>query len=148
MKLGFSGTRQGMTEEQMAIVRSLLMLLDRDDTVRHGDCLGADFEFHAMAVSRGVLKIIVHPPALSSHRAFVSPAQVSQMLDPKPYLERNRAIVDGSRVLLATPSTEVEQKRGGTWSTIRYAKKIRVPTIVVYPSGKVSTTGGWFEQLR
>lgn len=148
MKLGFSGTRQGLTEEQMAMMRSLLMILDRDDTVAHGDCVGADLEFHRMAVNRGVLKIVVHPPVMSTYRAFVPPAQVHRMMEPRPYLERNKAIVDESRVLVAAPGSEVMHSRGGTWSTVRYARKIKVPTIVVPPSGKVSTTGGWFEQLR
>lgn len=148
MILGFSGTRQGMTTDQMAVVRSLVMILDKDDTVRHGDCVGADLEFHKMAVSRGVVRIIVHPPIVSTHRAFVPPSQVYNTLDPAPYLDRNKAIVDGSRVLLAAPGSEEEQPRGGTWSTVRYARKIRVPTIVVSPMGRVTTTGGWFEQLR
>lgn len=51
------------------------------------------------------------------------------------YLVRDHAMVDmvaEDGVLLAFPRTPVEQRRGsGTWATIRYARKVGVPVIMV-----------------
>ena len=41
----------------------------------------------------------------------------------KPYLERNRNIVDNTTMLVAFPNNNKELLKSGTWSTIRYAKK-------------------------
>jgi len=41
---------------------------------------------------------------------------------PTPYLSRNRAIVDETEMLIATPAEFTEQQRSGTWSTVRYAR--------------------------
>jgi predicted Rossmann fold nucleotide-binding protein DprA/Smf involved in DNA uptake len=61
---------------------------------------------------------------------------------PRPYLVRNRDIVDVCNLLLATPGGTVEQLRSGTWATIRYARRIGRPVWIVFPNGEVRKEGG------
>ena len=52
-----------------------------------------------------------------------------------PPLVRNHKIVGAVHLLIATPKTDKEELRSGTWATIRYAKKVRLSTCIVYPDG-------------
>jgi hypothetical protein len=95
---------------------------------RHGDCVGADAQAHAMAKADG-FRVVIHPPSDDSKRAF---CQGDAVLAPPPYLVRNRRIVDASGVLVATPQGD-EELRSGTWSTVRYARKIRRAIKIIAP---------------
>ena len=58
--------------------------------------------------------------------------------DPKYHALRDRQIVDWSRVVVACPKCDREQRRGsGTWATVRYARKENKPIYIVYPDGRV-----------
>lgn len=91
----------------------------------HGDCVGADEESHILVSDvLGRDKIYVHPPEDDKKRAFMKSPHVARV---RPYIERNRVIVDSTDVLVAAPKTTTEPKslRGqGTWSTIVYARKL------------------------
>ena len=134
--LGFTGTRNGMTDAQRESVRVLLRTIC-PKRARHGDCVGADAEFHSMIVFQSAFRceIIVHPCTFASLRAYV--AGYDQILHTLPPLERNRAIVDSCDQLFATPASSEEQKKGGTWYTIRYAKQVGKPVTIVWPNGVV-----------
>ena len=127
--VGFTGTRQGMTSAQAEVVATLL----KAGVLHHGDCVGADAQAHAIARENG-LGVVIHPPTSTSLRAFCK-GDLSWPL--KPYLQRNRDIVDSTQELVATPAGPEEQ-RSGTWSTIRYARKRGKPVTVVYPDGVVT----------
>lgn len=105
--------------------------------LHHGDCIGADYEAHALArslVGEGI-HIVIHPPRVEKNRAFCEGDEIRK---PKTYLERNRDIVDASDILLAAPKgSEHEYFRSGTWHTVRYALTVRVPTLVIYPDGSL-----------
>ena len=90
----------------------------------HGDCLGADAAAHANAVALG-FRIILHPPTANAARAFSkAPGAEMTTYPPLPYLERNKAIVDGTDLLIAMPKdARREEVRSGTWATVRYARK-------------------------
>jgi hypothetical protein len=45
MKVGFTGTRKGMTPQQRVAFAELVITL-RPTQAHHGDCVGADAEFH------------------------------------------------------------------------------------------------------
>lgn len=116
--LGFTGTQHGMTAQQQEQVERLLREL-RPECEHHGDCIGADAQFHALV--RQVLPdchIVIHPPRVETKRAFCDGDETKA---PRAYLTRNRAIVRASQTLLATPHERQEQLRSGTWSTIRFA---------------------------
>lgn len=84
----------------------------------HGDCLGADAQAHGVARELGFW-IVVHPPEEPRGRAF---CDGDVILPEKPFLVRNRDIVDASHLVLAAPKTAEEVLRSGTWATIRYAR--------------------------
>lgn len=136
---GFTGTRTGMTEAQKEQVRRML---EKADVLKHGDCLGSDAEAHEIMLSQALdLKqpnpkfIEIHPPTNPKLRAGCEGA--NQVFAPKPYKERNRDIVDGCRVLIATPKGRNEEQYSGTWSTVRYAVSIGRPVRIIYPDGEV-----------
>jgi predicted Rossmann fold nucleotide-binding protein DprA/Smf involved in DNA uptake len=61
-----------------------------------------------------------------------------EVAEPDEYLKRNRAIVDGSEILVATPKEEDgEALRSGTWATVRYARKMGRVIYIVRPSGVI-----------
>lgn len=116
LQIGFTGTQHGMGPTQL---RALATLLDgvTGATVHHGDCVGADA-----------------PPIIEDKRAHCA---CDVLLIPAPYLVRNRAIVDATEVLVATPKGIYEQQRSGTWSTVRYARELGRPLLIVYPNGAI-----------
>ncbi|MHA1286395.1 MAG: hypothetical protein ACTSPB_03210 [Candidatus Thorarchaeota archaeon] len=132
--VGFTGTRKGMTPEQKDTVQMVLSKWLVDE-VHHGDCIGADEDFHRISECMGY-KIIIHPPKNSRYRAYCGgPFRPTHVLPEKDYLDRNRDIVDASDVLIATPNSYRERIRSGTWYTIRYAGRRGKRVIIVYPSG-------------
>jgi len=128
MTIGFTGTRRGMTDYQKASVHQFLRN-KKPHTVHHGDCAGADEQFHDIARSLGI-RIEVHPPKDDSWAAY---CQGDLQHAPRPYLQRNRDIVDASDMLLACPKTGKEQLRSGTWATVRYAEGKGIPVRAVGP---------------
>ena len=134
MIIGFTGTKKGMTKYQKDKVRSTLeecYEISGTNIFHHGDCIGADAEAHDIAADIGYY-IVIHPPKDPKARAFKTAFQYQMML-PKPYLDRNRDIVDSCQLLIATPDGP-EVLRSGTWSTIRYANKVRTCRIVIHLS--------------
>lgn len=136
--VGFTGTRFGMTKEQKVRMSSLV---PRADFYHHGDCVGADADFHNIV--RYLChdfnhdgQIVGHLPVDTTHRAFCT---FDETRDPLPHMKRNKAIVTESDVMLACPSTMEEQQFGGTWATIRMARKAKKPLTIVYPDGSVGT---------
>ena len=132
MSLGFTGTQVGLTGPQRNTLKYILnSFYEKEFKIRHGDCIGADEEANNLAREIG-FKTIAHPPINSVKRAFCS---VDQELPAKEYLERNHDIVNYSRVLIACPKEAQEVLRSGTWATIRYARKQKKETIIIYFNG-------------
>ena len=133
MIIGFTGTQDGMTSEQHIAVIDIVRQVSPNG-VHHGDCVGADEEFHRIAQSLRV-PIVIHPPDNPVKRAWCEGGLVK---DRKPYLERNHDIVDSVDLLIAAPRTSEEQLRSGTWSTVRYARKIGKSIVIITPNGTVT----------
>jgi hypothetical protein len=133
--IGFTGTREGMGRAQFQQLKKVL-LLHAPIEVHHGDCIGSDAQFHDLCRSLfGVtVNIVVHPPNNSKYRAFMAGDTI---LDPLPYLKRDRNIVDKVQLLIATPRQAMEVKRSGTWATVRYAKKCKKEVVIITPRGHV-----------
>ena len=133
MKIGFTGTRKGLTEIQKLRLKFYLFEHSSEIVeVHHGDCNGADAEFHKLCEELR-LKIIIHPPTNPSNRAF---CKSDHILPENEYLTRNRHIVDSCDVLLATPKGLSEELRSGTWHAIRYALG-KKPVHVFYNNGNI-----------
>jgi hypothetical protein len=84
VRIGFTGTRTGMSVDQYETVRSLLMLAasDADVELHHGDCVGADEDVHELCLTLGV-PVVIHPPRDGRLRAFCHGA--IRMEPRKPY---------------------------------------------------------------
>lgn len=154
MIVGYTGPRSGLTPPQRLALGEVLATLS--GTMHNGAALGADraaaelwgrgpwhreiefFPCHAEQQRWAVLF------ARSHARVTVHPI--------RPPLVRNREnLVDPCDLLVATPAGP-ETPRGGTWSTIRYARRPEVgkPVVLVWPDGRVewercSLETGWCE---
>ncbi len=131
--LGFTGTRYGMTEDQRLAVRRLVAL-HLTTSAHHGDCIGADAQFHALCRELPTSFVVVHPPLNEQYRAFCAG---DEHRAPLPYMRRNARIVAESDVMIAAPFEAEEQERGGTWRTVGLARKAGRPLFIVWPSGAV-----------
>ena len=134
MIVGFTGTRKGMTNSQKLVVRTFFSDNDVEEG-DHGDCIGGDEDFHEICQHYGV-PVVLHPPDDPRLRAY---CQGAVRVEPeRPYLVRNRIIVDKSGILLAAPKEmdEPPPARGqGTWSTVRYARRSGAAFRIVWPEG-------------
>jgi hypothetical protein len=142
-RLGFTGTQLGMSEHQAREFAALVLRLQPTE-FHHGDCIGADAEAHDIVrrISPAT-HIVVHPPINPDKRAFrvatssraARPGDV--VLQPKEYLERNHAIVDATDLLVAAPRADEEELRRGTWTTVRYARKLGRAVFLLPRQGSV-----------
>jgi hypothetical protein len=122
--LGYTGTRLGMSASQMErTFRILLATMPR--YVTHGGCVGGDDQFDEMAAALGIPRVV--RPAATGSRAI--PGSVLRargwvvILQPREPLLRNREIVAASKLMIGAPATAVEERRSGTWYTIRWTRK-------------------------
>lgn len=129
MNLGFTGTRKGMSGQQVRQLRELLEWWERawlrgidDDsedetprlTFRHGDARGADKQANRVV------------------EAFAASFQIVRHPNKGNPLARNIPIVDGSDIMVAAPFTDVEELRGsGTWHAVRYARRVGKTVIML-----------------
>jgi len=134
MKVGITGTREGMTLKQLVSLERMLEEMGPPEQLHHGDCVGVDAEAHETAETLGVRDIIIHPPDVLTYRAFCK----SGFIRPeRPYLKRNREMVKEIDVLIAIPKRDGETRRSGTWATVTYARKSGVPVKIIFPNGTV-----------
>lgn len=136
MKIGFTGTRNGMTRQQIEAFGTLLSAIPFDE-FHHGDCIGADNEAANLVFGlRGACcKTVVHPPVDEKLRAFNK--LYVEMREPKTHFARNRDIVNECDVLIVCPLQSERQERGGTWYTHDYAIKRGKKVIVIRPDGTI-----------
>lgn len=132
MKVGVTGTREGATDDQLVAVYEFLKTVELPAEFHHGDCSGVDVEIALMARELGFW-IVCHPPVKDETRGFFGGDVVHEQ---KGYLERDRAIVDNTDVLIVVPLQTEWQPKGGTWYTHDYAVKQQKPVKVFYPKGK------------
>lgn len=136
--LGFTGTRHGMTQLQKATLLNSLEII-RPTDFHHGDCRGADEEAAYIVLQwNSNVRIHSHPSDIDKSRAYV-PSHMEY--PPKPALKRNRDIVDWSEKLIAAPRGYREERRSGTWATIRYGIRKLGSAAVIWPDGVASIIG-------
>lgn len=148
-KIGFTGTSRGMNAQQKEQLRGHLAALFRnmieEDSERliefhHGDCIGADDEAATIACEIG-FHVIAHPgypkgkETDTTFRAF-NPHS-GQILEAKEFIKRDHDIVDVSEYLIAAPHSDSELVRSGTWTTVRYARKVGRTIGFVYPNRRM-----------
>lgn len=136
--LGFTGTQRGLTSAQWDKVYAIVLkALPKE--IHHGDCVGADAQFHELA-RPFTGQVVIHPPINNAKRAFChrfpNPSKTPiDVLAVKPYLERNHDIVDEVEGMIACPGEAGEVLRSGTWATIRYAVKTGKKCAIIFPGG-------------
>lgn len=127
MKIGFTGTRKGMSALQLKEVEEWLhnAAADFHLSVHHGICIGADVEFHSIVRKLFGPWPIIHgwPSTLSGMTGEWAANNCDKLHEPMAPLLRNLKIVESVDILLAAPFEMEEQRRGGTWSTIRAVKR-------------------------
>lgn len=129
---GFTGTRAGMRPFQFGMVRRVLSE-GQPLVFLHGGAVGSDFEAHGIWRELCPDTLANVWPAdekralqfLKSPRVKIEPVM--------PPLDRNVEIVKRSDMMIATPHSEKEEIRAGTWHTIRQALRIGCPTLIIWP---------------
>ena len=136
--IGFTGTQKGMTAPQVARVQELLA--HKDFFGHHGMCIGADAQFDGIArLSKGFRWMYIHPCTLEDKRAAVNRTEYDIVYSVQDPLTRNRDIVQCSEIMIAAPKTIHEERRSGTWATIRYARESKKKLYILAPNGAVFT---------
>lgn len=136
MRVGFTGTRDGLTTAQTVTLARLVAALC-PTVMHHGDCIGADETAHHVARAAGA-RLALHPPTIATWRARCEVQRGDDVMLPAPYLTRNAAIVEATLAIIACPREERgERRRSGTWSTMRHARRLRRPVYIIRPSGRI-----------
>jgi predicted Rossmann fold nucleotide-binding protein DprA/Smf involved in DNA uptake len=148
MILGFTGTRKGMTDQQRTTLARHLAALG-PHIYLHGGAPGADEESHEVALEQVLpccMRIEVYP-CNERQASFFQNAKPKVFLAGKDMvvypirkpLDRNRLIASRCDRLIATPAGKEEQRRSGTWATIRYAIQAGKPVTIIQPDGSTYT---------
>lgn len=132
MNLGFTGTRSGCSELQLAKLSEFFREHNDIDLGIHGGCVGADAEFHQMCLDHNV------PTELRPGYSKSDPDDTSLQADlladytyrRETHFHRNRSIVQRCHVLIACPY-RCDIQHGGTWYTINYAQKLGREVIII-----------------
>lgn len=139
--LGFTGTRAGMTYKQTVAVTGFLTKIDPGNAV-HGDCTGADEDFDNICKALGIFREVFpgkNNQGDSPNRAFCDAEIIHPVL---PYLVRDRIIVEKAKLgLIACPKGKTEERRSGTWTTVRYARNMLRPIYIIFPDGTYKLEG-------
>lgn len=140
MNLAFTGTRKGMSALQYKTVLSLVKELE-PDWAGHGDCIGADNDFHKICI---IVRGSITSPDPPKIHIFPSNAGTRahnedyDIIEPeRDSLVRNRHMAKWCQKLIATPKEENEIIRSGTWATVRYGRRERRVIYLVLPNGKI-----------
>lgn len=118
IRIGFTGTRKGMSAHQQRLFEWLLRALapgrlsGGEREFHHGAAYGADTQAALIAARFDGVRIVPHPAG-------------------KDPLKRNREIVAQCDLLIAAPHTDVEVLRSGTWYTVRRAREAGKPYVVL-----------------
>lgn len=135
MIVGFTGTRNGMTPEQKETVKYALTKWKSEEIEvigLHGDCIGADVDFHFICREIG-LHVLKRPSIWDSTVAGTDAERIA--LSKRPY-ERNRDIANQADRMIACPPNFEKIEHSGTWYTLEYASKLGKRVTIVFPDGK------------
>ena len=142
MKLGFTGSRRGMTAAQAATFKRLIS--EENVTLFvHGDCVGADAEAHDMIEAiKPEVNIVVAPSLNASLRAWCKP-RTGVLCEARASVDRNRAIAIMCDELIAVPRKRLVPDGGfipqsGTQQTIEFAQDNGRPVIIINEDGSIS----------
>lgn len=136
MKVGFTGSRKGMTLRQEELLMILLLELEPDE-FHHGCCIGSDERAHNLA-KLWQYRTVGHPPTETKYLGVWE--DCDERREPFPYLERNRHIVNETDLLIATPRVPRGTPHSGTWYTVEYARGKRKTVRILDPNSVTPST--------
>ncbi len=138
MIVGFTGSRQGLTVLQRRELGKVLSCLS--GSMRNGAAEGADRDaayFWDAYPKRAIDFYPCNEEQAYWAESWAAPrGNATAHLISRPIVRNRVHIVDPCSILVAAPAGP-ETQRGGTWSTIRYAKSLERPIAIVWPSGDV-----------
>jgi hypothetical protein len=135
---GFTGSSEVTTVAQREAFRAFLPTSGMTK-FRHGDCVNADADAHQIV--REVLPTVPihgHPPYKAEKRAY---CDFDSKSPQRGYLDRNFDIANQSEALLAMP-VAMKEGGGGTWNTIRAARRLHKPVTIFWPDGTTTHEPG------
>jgi hypothetical protein len=138
--LAFTGTRKGMTPEQLETLEEVLGAFPL--TILHGGAFGADTQFHSWLVANRYLsigQIEIYPASEVSRRNWTREPSTVLVHPAQAPLVRNQVMVSRCTWLLAAPQEANEKRRSGTWATIRYARAAQKPITIICPDGSLKS---------
>lgn len=132
MKIGFTGTRRGMTQLQEREFRRLITVM-APTHFYHGGAIGSDVRAAMIVreIRRSYCQIECFP-ARKNYTPLQDEVVHPVTLDP---IARNPYIIAASEFLIATPYEEQEILRSGTWATIRLARNALMNHTIIGPRG-------------
>ena len=138
MIIGFTGTRQGMTDDQLDTLYAWFMFCkDQIDEAHFGLCRGSDAQFyHLLLAVKPSVVIVGHPCNLVDQQVNLPCDYMRPTKDP---LVRNHDMVDEVESMLATPATMRNVLRSGTYSCLRYAANKNRDLNIILPNGRMSS---------
>jgi hypothetical protein len=120
MDIGFTGSREGMTRAQADQLAFVLGMLH---------CPAAPPpKFHYGTHEDAALLADEEAAAIAGRLGFVLVPHYAQRGSELDRDRRQAAAVD---IMLAAPRTNAEQQRSGTWATVRYARDLGKPVILL-----------------
>lgn len=152
MIIGLTGTQKGMVQYQKDMTLEVFRLKSISEYAC-GDCIGSDKDGAIIAFEYGIKIFTLFPPTDFRKRAFLfneekilnhdngqfrpirfkdTDIQVRWM-PRRPYLERNKLLVDYSAWMIATPKEHRLTMRSGTWATIRYIWRTKKDHTIIPP---------------
>lgn len=131
--VGFTGTKDGLSTDQLGVLEQLLARVPGARELHHDDSVGAADTAHLIARTLS-WRIVVHPPT-RSRRARGHLGDVR--LDPQDRSTRCDAIARACALLVACPADPAEQEHSDTWLTVRRARVHGRPIGLVLPDGTV-----------
>lgn len=142
LRVGFTGTREQITYHQKVELHNRISLFKPGWELHHGCCVGADTEAHLLTRINHLGEVVIHghPPLQDIHLSKVV-GGCDVLYPAAHYLDRNKTIVASTDCLIAVPLTDTNSVRSGTWSTVRYARALGRPILIIYPDGHVETEG-------
>lgn len=143
IELGVTASRKGISSHQANSFRGFLRINFIPIIFHNGCCVGGDEK--TLKIVLGMYpdtKIYYHPPLNKTLVFKYETRKIDVVFPEKDYLDRNKCIVDSCKHLVCFPELNNETQRSGTWSTIRYARKVRRNHTIFYPDGSVEHVHG------
>lgn len=133
MNVGFTGTREGMSNAQWEQFRYVLALFRHADqavgrrpVLLHGDGPGKD----------GKVSADTQAERLGLEFSYDIQRFPPKDLTAEALLARDRQVALACDILVAAPKTDKEQVRSGTWYTVRQARSLGKPVVMLSRAGR------------